>query len=309
MLQKLKNALHNLKGKITPDESAYTEEERAAARRRKRVSIITFAAVLVAFGLIALFAGKPLIDFVSNRDSFTAWLSENALFGRLSFIGIRTLQTVITILPAEAVEIAAGYGFGAVEGMVLCIVGSAVGSAIIFWFTRLFGVRLAEAFVSREKINSLGFIHSAKRRDLLFFIIFLIPGTPKDTLSYLVGLTPMRLSTFLVLSSIARIPSIISSTLGGYAIGEQQYLAAVIIFAVTALLSVAGVWLYRCIARREREAQEENTPASPRPRPAIARTVAAAGVEAAAEWGADDATQLRPQEEKPSVRTVRATQK
>ena len=308
MLQKFREYLHNVKQQIVPDESGYTAEEKAAVRRRKLVSLFTFLAVVLVFGFVALFAGKPLIDFVTDRDSFSAWLSENVLFGRLAFLGIRTLQTVVTILPAEAVEIAAGYGFGAIEGMILCLIGSIIGSAIIFGFTKMFGVRMAEAFISRDKINSLGFIHSAKRRDLLFFIIFLIPGTPKDTLSYLVGLTPMRLSTFLVLSGIARIPSIITSTLGGHAIGEQQYLAAVLIFAATALLSIAGIWLYRRIARREREAQERQKHAVLRPRPAIVKTVAAAGTEAAQELGAGDTSKLHPPEEKTAVLTISAQQ-
>ena len=104
---------------------------------------------------------------------------------------------------------------------------------------------MVEAFISREKLNSLSFIKNHRKLDLIIFIAFLIPGTPKDVLTYFIGLTPMKLRVFLGLSLIARIPSVISSTLGGDALGSQNYTLAIIVFAVTAVLSLAAILLYK----------------------------------------------------------------
>ena len=110
---------------------------------------------------------------------------------------------------------------------------------------------------------SLKFMQSSRRLDLLVFILFLIPGSPKDILTYFVGLTPMKLSRFLVLSSIARIPSVISSTVGGAALGAQNYGFAIAVAVVTVAVSGAGILLYRHVCRAEEREQRALKAAAP----------------------------------------------
>lgn len=209
------------------------------------------AALLLFALLLALVFGKPLIAFVADSPRFQQWVQDHRFTGTLAFVGIRAVQTVLTILPAEAVEIGAGYTFGAFGGLVWCIVGSAAGSAIIYLFTKWFGIRLTQYLIPLKKIQSLSFIQETKRRNLLTFLIFIIPGTPKDTLTYLVGLTPMRLSTFLVISSVARIPSILTSTLCGSALCDKNYLFAGIVFGITGIISLLGIVAYRHMIKKK----------------------------------------------------------
>ena len=115
---------------------------------------------------------------------------------------------------------------------------------LVFALTRRYGIRLVEVFVSREKINQLRFINTPKKRDGLIFLLFFIPGTPKDLLTYFVGLTDIRLRTFLLLSMVARVPSVISSTFGGHLLGEEKYWGAVILYGITGLLSLLGMLAY-----------------------------------------------------------------
>ncbi|MEE1280461.1 MAG: TVP38/TMEM64 family protein, partial [Oscillospiraceae bacterium] len=79
------------------------------------------------------------------------------------------------------------------------------------------------------------------------FIIMLIPGTPKDLLSYFAPLTKMKLSTWMLIVSITRIPSIITSSIGGSALNEQKYMFAGVAFAITILISGIGVLIYKKI--------------------------------------------------------------
>jgi uncharacterized membrane protein YdjX (TVP38/TMEM64 family) len=171
-------------------------------------------------------------------------------------VGMMVLQVVVAVIPGEALEIGAGYAFGAWEGLLLCLIGAAIGSAIIFFFVKLLGVKMVEAFISREKINSLKFIKSSRRLNLLMFILFFIPGTPKDLFTYFAGLTPMKLHTFLMISTIARIPSVITSTIGGHALGTQQYVFAAVVFAITIIVSLIGILIYRRISKQEKEKEE-----------------------------------------------------
>jgi uncharacterized membrane protein YdjX (TVP38/TMEM64 family) len=233
-------------------------ENEKQIKRRKIVSVISFLLMIVFFAVITITVGKPLLAFVSNSEKFRFWVNSQGAWGYLTLIGIMCLQVVIAIIPGEVIEIGAGYAFGAIEGMLLCLIGAAIGSAIIFLFTKHFGIKMVEAFMSREKINSLKFIKDNKRLDLLIFILFFIPGTPKDILTYFVGLTPIKLRTFLILSSIARIPSVISSTIGGNAIGLKNYTFAIVVFAVTAAISLIGIFIYNKILKHNEQKSEKN---------------------------------------------------
>lgn len=228
-------------------EAGTPAEEKRLARFK---SIAGLAIVLVVFGLIAWFAGRPMVAFVSDPKRFRYWVASNGIWGRLAFVGMMALQVVVAVIPGEPLEIGAGYAFGAWEGTWLCILGAAVGSAAVFMLVRRYGVRLVERFFSVEKIRQLSFLKDARRRDLLTFILFFIPGTPKDLLSYFIGLTDMSLPRWLAIVCVARIPSVITSTIGGDALGGQNYPFAVAVFVLTLLISTAGLLVYRKICRR-----------------------------------------------------------
>ncbi|MCI9626043.1 MAG: TVP38/TMEM64 family protein [Clostridia bacterium] len=229
-------------------------DEKQYRRRRKIISGISFTLLCVLFGVVCFYA-KPLMELVAEPERFRAWIEGQGLLGYVTFVAIMCLQVVIAVIPGEVVEIGAGYAFGAILGMLLCLVGVAIGSAIIYGFTKLFGYKMVEAFISREKIQSLKFIQSSKRLNLLVFLLFLIPGTPKDIITYFIGLTPMKLRTFLLILGVARIPSVISSTMGGHALGLQNYMVAVIVFTITAAMSLIGILIYRRICRKENQAE------------------------------------------------------
>lgn len=178
-------------------------------------------------------------------------MNEHGALGPLAFVAIRTVQTVVKIIPAEPLEIGAGYAFGSWWGMALCMLGTAIGSLIIIGLTKLFGMRMVEVFVPREKLQSFRFLQNTKKLNLLLFIIFLIPGTPKDLITYFVGVTPVNPFAFLLLTGIARIPSILSSTLCGNALGERNFWFAAIVYLLTGALTVGGIFLYRRISRQE----------------------------------------------------------
>lgn len=218
-------------------------------RQQRRRSLIGLAIVVAFFGLIAWFVGRPMVEFVSDPKQFRYWVASNGVWGRIAFVGMMALQVVVAVIPGEPLEIGAGYAFGAWEGTALCILGAVIGSAVIFLLVRAFGVRMVQLFFPLEKINQLRFLKDARQRDLLVFTIFFIPGTPKDLLSYFIGLTEMSLPRWLAIVSVARIPSVITSTIGGDALGVQNYAFAIVVFALTLLISAMGLLIYRRICK------------------------------------------------------------
>ncbi len=212
---------------------------------------------LAFMGLVAYFIGRPMVRFLSEPELFRQWVDSHGIWGRLLFLGMVVFQVLFAIIPGEPVEIGAGYAFGALEGTFLCLLGMTLGGILVFLLVRRFGVRLAEIFFPIEKIRSLWFLRTEKRRNLLTFLLFFIPGTPKDLLCYFVGLTDMKLSTWIWITSVARIPSIITSTVSGDALGEQQYLLAAVAFGVTAAVSIAGILIYQKIIKPRRRKGKE----------------------------------------------------
>ena len=202
---------------------------------------------------VAWLIGKPLLQFVSEPEKFRQWVDSHGLLGPLAFLGMMLLQVFVAVIPGEPLEIGAGYAFGAVEGTILCILGAAIGSTLVFLFVRRFGVRAVEVFISREKIQSLRFLQNTRRVHLFLLVAFLLPGTPKDVLCYVAGLTTLKLGPFILISSICRLPSIVTSTIGGSALGSGQWGMAAIVFAATLVISAIGLWIYKRILRLREE--------------------------------------------------------
>lgn len=225
------------------------KEHSLTERQKKIAGVFAVLAFLAFCGTVTWFIGRPMVNFVSEPEKFRNWVYGHGFLGKLAFIGMMIFQVVIAFVPGEPLEIGAGYAFGAVEGTILCIIGITAGSVIVFALVRRFGIKLVEIFFSREKIMSLKFLRNKKSRNLITFIVFFLPGTPKDLLTYFIGLTDIKLSHFLLLTSVARLPSVITSTAGGSALGVEEYTKAIVVFAVTILLSTVGLVIYRMLIK------------------------------------------------------------
>ena len=224
-------------------------------RQKKWIAGGGLAFFLLLSGLVCWFAGRPLIHFVQEPERFRQWVDAQGIWGPVLFTGMVILQVIVAVIPGEPLEIAAGYAFGAVEGTILCVLGTFIGGMLVFLLVRRFGVRAVEVFFPEEKLRRLRFLHNERRLSRWVFLIFFLPGTPKDVLCYFVGLTPMPLRTWAVISAVARLPSIITSTAGGNALGMGNYAFAIVVFAATLAVSGLGLLFYRfvCAAKERRK--------------------------------------------------------
>ena len=211
-------------------------------RRRKILAGISLAVVVLLVVFVTLFVSRWLSSF--SREDFRDYVRSFGALAPAVMLGLQILQVFIALIPGEIVESAAGFVLGPWLGTAVCYLGIAIASTLILTLTRRYGVQLVEVFVSREKINELRFLNTEQKRNTLIFLLFFIPGTPKDLLTYFVGLTDIRLRTFLLLSMVARIPSVLTSTFGGHLLGEERYIGAVILYGVTGLLSLLGLMGY-----------------------------------------------------------------
>ena len=227
--------------------------------------ILIIAAMLAVAGACVymyIHFGKSAIELVKDTERFKAWIEGFGVWGIIVFVAIRILQTVVKFIPTEPIEIAAGLVWGWFGGLMLCLLGNIIGSVIILILTRRIGIRILRIFRLENKLQSMRFLQDREKRNRLLFIFYLVPGTPKDTMTYFVGLTDMNRIEFMILSSIARIPAIVSSTICGAYLGANNFKVAAIVFIVTALLSIPGAILYKKISARYIQNRPQPEPGS-----------------------------------------------
>ena len=220
-------------------------------KQRKALWLTGFVIFLLFCAATGWFVGRPMIQMADDPERFRAWVDHFGVWGRLVFVGMVFLQVIVALIPGEPIELMAGYMFGAVEGTLLAMAGILLGSLVIFLLVRKLGVKMVQVFFKEKQIKGLAFLKDPKKSMLLTFILMTIPGTPKDLLSYFVGLTPVKLWQWLLIVLVARIPSLVTSTVSGSAAGEKNYLLAAILFGITVLLSLGGVLYYRHLCKQQ----------------------------------------------------------
>lgn len=226
------------------------EKSTLTEKQKKRIAAGAVAVFILLSAAVFWFVGRPMVRFARQPELFRAWVEQRGIWGKLAYVGMVFLQVLVAIIPGEPLEICGGYAFGAFWGTVLCLLGALLGSVAVFAFVRRFGQPLVEVFFPKEKLDSLRFLHSSPKRDALLWLIFTVPGTPKDLLCYFAGLTDLSWGKWLLICTVGRLPSIVTSTVGGDALGVQNYQFAIIAFAVTLAISGVGLLIYRAICRR-----------------------------------------------------------
>ena len=215
-------------------------------KKKKTQIIVNIIAILLLLALfIALFVyfydEIQRLNTAEGLEEFVSRIRETGFLGGVILVFIQTLQVTVAFIPGEFVELAAGVMFNPFLGLVLCLIGLNIGTAIIFGLVKWLGKPFVEENVSEKEHTHLRFLNDPNRALIILFFIFLIPGIPKDILIYPIPLTKVKMWKFMIVSSIARIPSILSSTFIGSSVLEQNYVAAGIVFAVFLVLAIIGL--------------------------------------------------------------------
>lgn len=206
--------------------------------------LILIASIAVMAGL-TLALWQPMINFIEDPNSLAVWIDSAGILGPIIFMLLNTVQVLLAIIPGGPFEVAAGALFGPWIGTLMCDIAMSAGGIITFLFVKKFGIKFIELFTTREKIESVKFLHSNNKSTTLLFLFFLLPGTPKDLMCYVVGLTDIKLSTWALINVVGRFPAILLSALGGSALGEQKYSIFIAAFAIIIVLYFLGSYLYK----------------------------------------------------------------
>jgi len=153
------------------------------------------------------------------------------------------LQVIIAFIPGEATGFIGGYMYGTVPGFFFSIIGLTLGSYISFMLARLFGIPLVRRFVRKETLDKFHSFMEGKGM-IVAFLLFLLPGFPKDSLCYILGVSQMELETFLIISTIGRAPGTLMLVMQGASIRGNNFTLFFILLSVTALATIIA-YFYR----------------------------------------------------------------
>jgi uncharacterized membrane protein YdjX (TVP38/TMEM64 family) len=180
-----------------------------------------------------------LVPIIMNFDKWMHFLSDpNKIkelvlsyghYSMLVFVFLQIIQIIIFFIPGEVVQFAGGYIFGPYLSFLLCIIGVVIGSAITFSISRKFGKPFVEKIVSKDSLWIIKKIETAKHHreethphkkkkrhpKTIIFILYMIPGIPKDILGYISGIADISLKEFLIVSTLARSPALFISCFFG----------------------------------------------------------------------------------------------
>lgn len=203
--------------------------------------IINIVGILIFFILcivVLVFVFPKMKLYFEDPISFKEFINEYGTEGSFIFLGLQILQIIVSILPGEIVEIGAGITFGWLYGFILCEIGLFIGTAFIYLFSKKLGKPVVKAIIGERQFTKLEKLDNHPKRDKALFLIYLVPGLPKDLITYVVGFFNISFWKFIFISLIARIPSVITSTVAGSYIIEGEYLIAGLIFVITGVISI-----------------------------------------------------------------------
>ena len=214
---------------------------RAEKENKSRVIISTVKILL----LILIVVGIPIyiwffhgdwIKSIENIDDVVAFLEKYETESIFVYIGLQIVQIVISVMPGQVFQMAAGYIYGFWPALLFAMTGAVAGTAISFMLAKVLGRDFLHIFFGEEKMSYYIERLNSKKMYAIVFFLYLIPGIPKDMVSYAAGVSEIRFKPFLIISALGRLPGMIGCLLMGNMVMEEKYTGAVIIgvFAVIA---------------------------------------------------------------------------
>ena len=219
-------------------------------KKRYKALKIALAILSVAIIVLAIIYMIPVMTKLSTPEGkieFEDKVQSTGFLGMMSLFGLQVAQIFLFILPGEPIEIIAGMCYGGFWGTVFILVSAAIISKAIFFMVRKLGKKFVYEFCNEEKVKKIensSLFQNPKKVEMIMFILYLLPGTPKDLLVYIAGLLPIKPRRFIIISTLARIPSIVSSTYAGEKILVGNYKMAAIIYIIIILICVILIYLF-----------------------------------------------------------------
>jgi uncharacterized membrane protein YdjX (TVP38/TMEM64 family) len=208
----------------------------------------TAIVLIVAVGIVCVPLTR-LLRSESGRELIGSKVSSFGAFAPLVYVLFCIVQVIVAVIPGEPIEIMGGVLFGTWGGLACSVIGTFIGTVIVYMLVSKYGQKLVFAVIPQDKWqklwNKFKITENPRNLEILVFILFLTPGTPKDALTYIIPLTKISRKRYFLLATFARIPSIVTSTFVGASLGNGNIKMSIAVFAATAVLGLVCILIRR----------------------------------------------------------------
>ncbi len=221
----------------------------------KIILILILAAVILFLGIRYFIPLCTLLGTEQGRTELAEMIEKAGIFAPLVFLLMMALQIVIAFIPGGPLEITAGVLFGGWLGIFLTVTGAFLGTLFVYSLVKKFGRPMVNVFIEEEKIKKFSVLEDEDKLEFWVFILFLIPGIPKDLLTYIVPLTKIQGKQFLLLSTLARFPALTASVLMGDSLSDGKYGLCIAIACIGAVATFAGFQIKKHILKEKHDSK------------------------------------------------------
>lgn len=237
------------------------EEVKRSSKKVRIFKIVVLIAVIAILivGTIQLWPMMKNLASKEGRELFKEKIQGSGIVGFMMLMGLEFAQVFLAILPGEPLEILAGMCYGTLGGTLFILFSVFLSTTILYFIVRKFGKNFIYEFVSKERIDKIEnskIFRNPKKIEKLLIILFFIPGTPKDFLVYLGGILPVKPLRFILISTFARFPSIISSTLAGANIINGSWKAAIAFYGTVFIFVIIAILIFRYVDKDDNDTKE-----------------------------------------------------
>lgn len=215
--------------------------------KSKKQELALYVLIIAVFlGILTYLAvrfGPQLTALARKPEDLRDLLNSYGWKGILVFMGIQMLQVVVAAIPGEFVQVAGGYVYGTWLGTLYSLTGIVLGSVLVFFIARLLGYPLVKLLVSPTQLEKFNFMINSNKSEVAMFILFLIPGIPKDILTYIAGITPVKPLKFFAIITTGRLPALLASSYIGSSTQKGNYGIVIALSAAALVLFVTGILL------------------------------------------------------------------
>lgn len=197
--------------------------------------------ILVGVPLYVYFFQKDFLQEMSSLKTVKAYLSKYQTQSIFVYIAAQAVQIIISLIPGQWLQIAAGYLYGFWLGYLYSVIGATVGTVVTYYLAKILGKDAIALIFGEERFRKYRAKITSKKGMVAIFIIFLIPGVPKDLCNYVAGISNVGLKAFLIVSLIGRTPGMMGSLLIGRQVQVGGYSGAIVIGVIAVILFVLGV--------------------------------------------------------------------
>lgn len=214
-------------------------------KRKAFLAIAKLALLLfIVMGIpLSIYWNHPeILEYFRSLEALNAFLDRYHTTGIFVYLFLQILQILVPVIPGQAMQLAAGYMYILPLALFLTILGIALGTIISFTMSRILGYDAMVLFFGQDRMDEYVVKLNSKRACLVIFLLYLMPGFPKDFICFAAGVSRIRLIPFLVLSVVGRIPALTLSLVIGRMTRAGSYTGAIVVCVVAVVLFLVCIW-------------------------------------------------------------------